>query len=381
MLPEIHELLQRPYEQGEPSAADAHDHVAERLGVPTPHIRALEQRIFEDLDPERFGIGWWEGQLDPPGRILIADQLLLDTSSVPTNLIEATLHRLAAAQAWQELRTRFRDRIRQGKPPGAPVPRSPADELPYVEADMHVAGVFRAVGSALDCLAGTLIGVAAIPRSILKADFGASQRWLVQHSREHPEWERLATHLDTVIDQAGPFGWLDWAIDMRNMLVHRGRRLTMMLPYVSPEPMLLVPRSVIADRTELAPLLPRDPGRSEVEVLRDTRTIAGLMLSEDGAKTLLRLVESTIRLVEDTSIYLADLWQRRQADLALLPQPGAQWPEVTPSQSSSLTGYDPGSIDIGDSGQLLANPQLGPRMRAAAVFNDQLHLWATWTET
>jgi len=381
VLPEIHELLQRPYEQDQPSSADPHDHVAERLSVPTPHIRALEQRIFEDLDPERFGIGWWEGQLDPPQRILIADQLLLDTSSVPINLVEATLHRHAAEQAWQELQARFRDHIRQGNPPGAPVPRSPADELPYVEADLHVAGVFRAVGSALDCLAGTLIGVAALPRPILKADFGASQRWLAYHSREHPEWERLAAHLGTVIDQAGPFGWLDWAIDMRNMLVHRGRRLTMMLPHVTPEPVLLVPRSVIADRTELAPLLPRDPGHSEVEVLRDTRIVAGLMLSEDGAKTLLRLVESTIRLVEDASIHLADLWQRRQADLALLPQPAAQWPEVTPSRSAGFAGYDPGSIDVGDSGRLLANPQLGPRMRAAALFNDQLHLWETWNGT
>jgi hypothetical protein len=208
VLPETRELLQRPYEQDELSSAAAHDRVAERLSVPTPHIRALEQRIFEDLDPERFGIGWWEEQLDPPRRILIADQLLLDTSTVPTNLVEATVHRLAAERAQHELRERFRDHLRQGNPPGAPIPQSPADELPYLEADLHVAGVFRAVGSALDCLAGTLIGVAALPLPLLKADFGASQRWLTKHSPEHPEWKRLAAHLDTVIDQAGPIGWL-----------------------------------------------------------------------------------------------------------------------------------------------------------------------------
>ena len=168
---------------------------------------------------------------------------------------------------------------------------------------------------------------------------------------------------------------------MRNMLVHRGRRLTMMLPYVNPEPKLLVPPSVIVDRTELAAMLPRDPGRSEVEVMRDTRSVAGLMLSEDGANTLLRLVGTTISLVEDTSIYLADLWRRRQATPALLPQPLAQWPETTPSPSAGFNGYDPGSIHIEDSGRLLANPQLGLRMRAAALLNDQLHQWKPWTET
>lgn len=381
MLPETHELLRHPYEQGEPPSGDAYDHLAERIGVPTPHIRSLERLIFQDLDPERFGIGWWKEQLDPPRRILIADQLLLDTSSVPTNLVEATLHRLGAEQAWQELRARFRDHVRQGRPPGAPVPRSPVDELPYVSGDLHVAGVFRAVGSALDCLAGTLIGVAALPRPILKADFDRTHHWLAEHGNRHPEWERLAEHLDAVIDQAGPSGWLKWAVDMRNMLVHRGRRLTMIAPYMTQYPTLIVPPSVIADRTEVAHLLPRDPGRSEVEVLRDTQTTAGLMLTEDGAKTLIRLVESTIRVVEETSTHLVGLWQRRRADPALLAQPTTQWQEITASRSPGFAGYYPDSAGVIDSGQLHVNPQLGQRMRAAALLNDQRHLWATWTAT
>ena len=53
------------------------------------------------------------------------------------------------------------------------------------------------------------------------------------------------------------------------------------------------------------------------------------MLPEDGAKTLRRLVESTTRVVEETSSYLIDLWQRRRTDPTLLEQPAEQWPEVT----------------------------------------------------
>jgi hypothetical protein len=237
VLPSIHELLRQPYESGEPPAGDASDRIAQRLGVATPQIRALEVLIIGDLDPTHFGVGWWRDQLDAPRRILVADQLLLDTGSVATNLLEATMHRLDAEQAWQELQERYRDHVRQGQPPGAPVPHSPADELPHVAANLHVAGVFRAVGSALDCLAGTLIGVAALPRSIVKADFSATRRWLTLHGRiHHVEWEQLGGHLESVIDEAGPDGWLDWAIDMRNMLVHRGRRLTMAIPQLTEPP-------------------------------------------------------------------------------------------------------------------------------------------------
>jgi hypothetical protein len=102
------------------------------------------------------------------------------------------------------------------------------------------------------------------------------------------------------------------------------------------------------------------------------------MLPEDGAKTLRRLVESTTRVVEETSSYLIDLWQRRRTDPTLLEQPAEQSPEVTPSRSPGFAGYDPGSVEVGDSGQLRVS-QLGQRMKAAALLNDQRHRWATWT--
>jgi hypothetical protein len=102
------------------------------------------------------------------------------------------------------------------------------------------------------------------------------------------------------------------------------------------------------------------------------------MLSEDGAVTLRRLVKSTIMVVEEISSYLIDLWQRRRADPSLLEQPTKQW-ELVPSRSPAFAGYDPGSVKIGDSGQLHVNPQLGQRMRAAALLNDQRDRWATWT--
>jgi hypothetical protein len=36
---------------------------------------------------------------------------------------------------------------------------------------MHEGGVVRALSGALDCAAGSIIGVMALPKNILKADF------------------------------------------------------------------------------------------------------------------------------------------------------------------------------------------------------------------
>ena len=68
------------------------------------------------------------------------------------------------------------------------------------------------------------------------------------------------------MDAAGPPGWVDWMLDYRNMLVHRGRRIEIgqLVPRVSPH-------AVGRRRTgtsEMAGVrtvhLPRDPARSDV---------------------------------------------------------------------------------------------------------------------
>ena len=54
----------------------------------------------------------------------------------------------------------------------APRPQNPLEDLSIHIVRLHVAGVIRALARALDCMAGTIIGVLALPRPILKADFG-----------------------------------------------------------------------------------------------------------------------------------------------------------------------------------------------------------------
>ena len=48
-----------------------------------------------------------------------------------------------------------------------PRPRSVSEQLAPDLVRMHQAGLIRSIASSLDCLAGVIIGVAALPNSIL----------------------------------------------------------------------------------------------------------------------------------------------------------------------------------------------------------------------
>src|SRR5688572_25814151 len=65
-----------------------------------------------------------------------------------------------------------------------PKPTCALDQLPGRLATLHVVGCLRALNSALDCLAGTIVGVAAIPTDIQRATFGSVWHILQGRARE-----------------------------------------------------------------------------------------------------------------------------------------------------------------------------------------------------
>ncbi|MCW5983542.1 MAG: hypothetical protein KIT09_35955 [Bryobacteraceae bacterium] len=184
-------------------------------------------------------------------------------------------------------------------------------------------GVIRALASALDCLAGVIIGVAALPADILRADFSRARNVLKSGCTPTKQAEsRLRSfggRLEANIANAGPDGWLEWTLDFRNMLVHRGRRF---------EIGQLLPRLPVLYRPSGEPImqrviqLPRDPGRSEVEVFLDSPW--SQVLTEDAKQTLEGLKNSTMALIERTAEDLLDLWTWRRANPRILEQPRTQ---------------------------------------------------------
>jgi hypothetical protein len=321
------------------------------LGMELPQWTALETDILADLKEQPpYGIGWWAPDPGTSRRILIADQLYCCATSVAGNMTEAALHWLEFLDASDRDSARFVDAvtIENGRPTvSAPRPRSPLEQLGPEFIRIHQAGIIRALASVLDCLAGVIIGVAALPTSILRADFARARYRLNRITGIANDGEEMqaqfAPRLEANIVAAGPPGWLDWTLDFRNMLVHRGRRF---------EYGQFVPRSRVLYGAEGQRLLhsrrvthlPRDPGRSDVEVFLDPPWT--LVLSEESERTLRGLISSTKALLEASAKDLLALWQWRRDHPGSLRQPAAQWPNGRSTQSTGFNGYAPGSLEL-----------------------------------
>ena len=354
------------------------------LGVETPNWEALERTIFLDLTTEQpYGIGWWAPHPGTSRRILISDQLYACTTSVSTNLIEAGVHRLELLDA-AEVEDAFQAdaiQIVDGQAQMRPRPRTtPLESLGSERVRLHEVGVARALSGALDCAAGTIIGVMALPLGILKADFRAVQRHL-ERPRQPPTTEgetlqeRFAIELNETIGRLGPTGWLEWVLNFRNMLVHRGRRIRIG-QYVPREPVLYDASGRPNPRARVVTHLPLEPDRSDMDVHR--RPDLTPVLTEDVRTTLEGAIRSVCALVEAIGEQLTRAWHWRKEHPHLLPQPRAQWPRVghtaTPNGQPPFAGYAPGSHPY-NPGIFGLHPETATRLQAAAVLDHQRHEW------
>jgi hypothetical protein len=259
-----------------------------------------------------------------------------------------------------------------------PRPRSVSEQLAPDLVRMHQGGLIRAIASSLDCLASVIIGVAALPHSILKADFKQARAVLARidgaASAGAKAQADFAARLEGAIAAAGPQGWLDWTLDLRNMLVHRGRRIELG-QYLPITPVLLGPDGKPAPRARRVSHLPCDPGRSDIEVFIDTPW--NMVLHEEGTRTLQGLMNSTVLLLEAAAGHLLDLWRWRRAHPSYLRQPADQWKNGPSKQSTGFNGYAPGSLPLAPSMGIM-HPITARRFHAAAVDDAARPQWATF---
>lgn len=368
MRREDEEALQQPY----PETTPIPERFADRLGVVLPSVRELQREVFADFDDKAHGIGWWAPHPGTSRRILISDHLLMCVGSIETNLLEAQLHLLELRDFDEQ-----EDRIiahavthdHQGRPSiKMPARESASQDLPIYMAALHVAGFFRAVGSALDCLGAAIVGVLALPISILRADVDKAVGALDKINAPSTDGEKaqaaFRADFATLVASAGPPGWLRWATDYRNMLVHRGRRLQLSL---------LGRRGAVLHGADGRPImlarsirqLAQDPGLSDVEALFSTAATAPV-LTEDATTTLDGIMTSARALGDATSAALVHVWKKRRAEPALLDQPKAQWRDGRSSSSCGFAGYKPGSIPF-NADALFSDDTFGRRLRTGAL--------------
>jgi hypothetical protein len=352
------------------------------IGINLPRWTALEDEIFADFTEQPpYGIGWWAPDPGTSRRILISDQLHCCLDSVAGNMTDAALHWLEYLGASDQDNARLADAVKM-TPNGPmifpPRARHALDQLCPEFINIHQAGIIRALASALDCLAGVIIGVAALPVSILKADFDKARAKLAKINGALNVGANMqaqfAAQLEAAISAAGPQGWLDWTLDLRNMLVHRGRRLELG-QFLRIEPVLFGPDGQPAPRARHVSHLPRDPGRSDVEVFLDMPW--NMVLHEEGRRTLQGLMNSSVQLLETVATHLLDLWRWRRDHRVDLRQPTEQWKDGPSTHSTGFSGYAPGSLVL-EPGLGMMHPITARRFHAAALDDAVRTQWAAF---
>jgi hypothetical protein len=301
--------------------------------------------------------------------------------SVETNLIEARLHFVELDDFWERER-RFLARAVSLSPGGRlqvrfPEPRRPLDEIARAMAALHLTGFVRAVAGVLDCFGASVVGVLALKTPLLRADLGSARKALAQIAAVDAG-ARIQTQfradLEGLIARTGAQGWLQWALDMRNMLVHRGRRF-------QPSELRPLPTGVVGPdgrqilRTEVIPQLPRDPGRSDVEMFLDATHPP--VLTEGAGATIRGVLDSTLEVVRGGAALLLDIWRTRRASPTLLLQPREQWLNGVSSESTGFEGYAPGSVPYNPT-SITVDPIMIQRLKCASLGDAARPAWAAF---
>lgn len=304
-----------PAEPGVPDAL----RLAGPLSLDLADAVALGDAILADLDSEVYGIGWWSAypSLDRKTRILVSDYLAACARAVPDNLVEARIERLELDHAVDDFRTYLERGIRPGKPLQMKAPRGAYDELAQRRAMTHLAGMLRAWGTVLDCLGGCIVGVAGLPTNLVLADMGTARKKLEKLSPGNPVLKRLQDELDQAETDAGPPGWREWLLGMRNTVVHRGRRIATW--------------SGDVDRTGLVGFslqLPVSPDLTEVDAITRAGGQIAATFTAPAADLLDRLGQSVGAYTSAVSRILTRLWQKRRDDPTLLAQDPSQWKQA-----------------------------------------------------
>jgi hypothetical protein len=368
--------LEEPYVPG----ASADDQFSKALGVYVQHAAALEAAVVGDLDQTVFGIGWWAGYtaLGDKRRILVGDYLATAVPSIQTNLNEAQLHLLDLLEAWDQQNAQMADAIVPDPIHGIrvrhPKLQSAVDSLPNARSAQHVAGVFRAINSALDCLGAAIVGVAALELNIVKTDYDQAKTNLVSRAKVAGDPRQpLNAKLDALVATVGPPGWLTWTTKFRHMLLHRGRRLQdgSLQPRVPP---LLGPDGKKLLRADVVPHLTREPGRSDIDAFRDTSVER--YLGEHATETMHGVLKSTVLFIDGATEELCTLWAVRKKKPQMLEQPVKQWPDTAIPAPIGFDGYVPISYKPAVAA---ANETLMTRLTSAALGDLERHRWSNFT--
>ncbi len=376
MRPKDLQRLAKPFE----AEGDREQVTAQALSVDASQWRRLDRTVFADLVAEPpYGLSWMVEGTGTKLRILVSDYLYCCVSSVRTHLREAGLHALELrdavdlneAQLSNSLVIDPRLEVVRFLPPN-----SPLEDLSSDLVGIHRVGTVRAAASALDCVAGAVVGVVGLKTTIFRAGWPGVSRLLKELGPDDDDvvknrQREFREALEAQISKAGPRGWLDWVYEYRNMLVHRGRRIEV------GQFRLGEPEHGSRPRVESLMHMPRDPARSDVEVRLDHAPPRLPLLTEDAETTVFGALGSTLQLVDGIADLLIEFVEWRRQQPQLLAQPAQQWLGGPTLGMAAFEGYAPGTLEY-DPAYLVGGGEVFHRLRAAALDDASRGQWRTF---
>jgi len=335
-------------------------------------LSALAQQVLADMAAGK-GVAWWD--LDDARSILIGDYLIGLMESAEANLTQASMHLARTNELWTADGFATRAAMRSASARGQGIFGRPGekDSNRRVEANGHVAGFFRASGSALDNVGGIVVGVIGLKTPIVRAswnDLHLSKTAPVGSAPDGPGRDLQIAVADAVRASltTGPDGWSDWTMDLRNTLVHRASRLAMFIED---------PR-----RTDgfLRPL-PRHPAQTQSESMARTERLGQDVVPEHAANTMAAILSYLIEVVSKTATSCGSVWHARRESPDLILQPRQQWPRLAQGRESTFGGAHPVSLPKVKQGIMAMNPTTASRMRAARLLDPDRTPWKEWFAT
>ncbi len=345
----------------------------EAMDVVVPSWRCLYVDLRLDLAKEApWGFPWWpvDDELTHPRRASIADHLYSAVQCVPWSLIEARYHLLELHQAHEDEAKRHVGL----KATTYSHERHFEDHLPLLAAKAHIKALVRALGTAFDCAAAAVVGIAALPKDIKKADMPMvleEDRWPKGQSNDARLQREILENVARVITSAGPTGWHRWFSDLRNTFIHRPGLVD--ITGIKCADDLDRDGDVVVE--DVIHRMPAEPALSDLQSFQ--RAPDGTpVLDEKTATTMDGLFQAATNVIEELGHLLRVVWAMRREQPSLLKQPALkQWREdVLPTPPHSFAGFAPGSAPFEPAATFQDQP-IKERLAAAALTDSTRAAW------
>lgn len=377
MRKEFLDGLEEQYKSTPPTVVDFANSI--EADVKSPH--ELSNAIFRDLDTKKLGIGWWAPHVKTSQRIVTGDYLYRVAGAITTNIAEARLHFHHLQHCFDEENNFSKYLPIINGRPKLPKRVKGKDEYWIFMTELHLAGFFRALGSVLDCLGASIVGVLALPTDIIKADFGKARRCFAKIRKQPTSEGQLVQtdfeeHLNEIVVFVGPPGWNGWVDKIRNTFVHRARRFQLTrMDHVDTRILNNNGGQTVRSIKNLQ--LPNVPDFTDIEAWSGDGE-NNLLLGENATTTINGCYKSVESMATRISKELIEIWAKRRAAPTLLVQPESQWDKAS-RNGVPFSGYKTDAPPF-SAESITASPNFIKRLRAASLDGERIHHWKNFDQ-